>query len=255
MLITRQTPNTDITWSLSNKVFSVMNLGKVKIPKIFRSVTSGYSNKTARLLSTEVTSRPTCVDFWYQIIGNAECDLEVRTVGRNGIISIPYMVRNKDYGSEWLQAEVEVASTSVDYFRIAFEGHVRNNWQGYIALDDVKIENRACRPSGYCTFESTPILCTWYNVAGNRSAQFRLGWVPLIALCARKMTTSTGRMARARCLSSDWALPSTILSGTKTDTSYSSVGFAIAIDLCWIVGVKRAYELQIWSHLESKAIK
>ena len=92
------------------------------------------------------------------------------TKNANGVISQPIWVRTEDYGNEWHLAEVDIpvpVDESMDTFQIAFETRVKNNnWLGFIAIDDIKIENRTCRPSGFCTFESTPRLCTWKNIQG-----------------------------------------------------------------------------------------
>lgn len=86
-------------------------------------------------------------------------------MNKEGLISVPFWLRNQNYGDEWLLAEIDVASTS-DY-KVAFEGHiVRSGWFGYVALDDVKIQNRKCPPPGFCDFESLPRLCTWKNIEG-----------------------------------------------------------------------------------------
>lgn len=120
----------------------------------------------SRLLSPELSSQPKCVDFWYQIVGNEQCDLIVRTVSRDNVTSSPFFTRNKDYGSEWHLAEFDISSVATDFLRVALEGQVKSDWQGYVAIDDIKIENRQCRPPGFCTFEFTPRLCTWMNVEG-----------------------------------------------------------------------------------------
>lgn len=131
----------------------------------FSHISSSYaeSNEISRLISPDFPSKPTCVDFYYQIRGNDQCDLAIKTM-HNGLLSLPFWTRYRDYGDEWNLAEIEVSSVSTDDFKIVFEGQVKENWQGYIAIDDVKAEGRPCRPSGFCTFESTPRFCTWKNI-------------------------------------------------------------------------------------------
>ena len=65
---------------------------------------------------------------------------------------------------------VVVAKICVQKYQIAFEGVIGNSslsFQGDIAIDDIKIENRACPPIGFCDFESKQIFCSWSNIEGN----------------------------------------------------------------------------------------
>ena len=98
--------------------------------------------------------------------GNERCTLDILAIKENGQQSQSFWSRNKNYGNVWNIAEVTV--TSSEKYRIAFQGTTGPNWIGDIALDDVKIENRECAPSGYCDFESDDTFCTWANLKGSQ---------------------------------------------------------------------------------------
>lgn len=103
-----------------------------------------------------------CVQFYYHMRGNEKSSLDIIIVKESGSISQPYWSRYKNNGDVWNIAEVSIKT--MDKYKIGFQGTVGDNWIGDIAIDDVKIENRECYPSGYCDFESEESLCTWSNI-------------------------------------------------------------------------------------------
>ena len=102
-----------------------------------------------------------CLQFYFYIVGNSKCSLNVLTKTQNGFLSDILLTREKDYGDFWHLAEITL--TPKENFQVIFEGLTKNNWMGVIALDDVDIKKSSCLPSGYCNFEGSLLSCTWYN--------------------------------------------------------------------------------------------
>ena len=119
-------------------------------------------NDKARLIMPKKYRNAKCLNFYYHMWGDDIGSLNILTINDNGTRSDPVWKRNKDYGDEWFLAEVPL--TSPDNYQIAFEGVVGKSPYGDIAIDDVKVEDRQCPRSGFCDFETTPRLCTWYNI-------------------------------------------------------------------------------------------
>ena len=131
-------------------------------------------NQKARLLTPAIYSDKQCLEFYYHMWGNGKAVLNILTKSESGQLSLPIWSRNKNYGNKWNLGQVTIPApsslTSNQKYQIAFEGVIGNSslsFQGDIAIDDIKIENRACPPIGFCDFESKQIFCSWSNIEGN----------------------------------------------------------------------------------------
>ena len=100
--------------------------------------------------------------------GNGRATLNIVTKSSSGLLSLPLWSRNKNYEDRWNLGQVTIPSPSNDLFQIGFEGIIGNasfSFEGDIALDDIKIQDKECPQEGYCDFESVDqILCTWENI-------------------------------------------------------------------------------------------
>ncbi|RMZ97804.1 MAM and LDL-receptor class A domain-containing 2-like [Brachionus plicatilis] len=126
--------------------------------------TGVLSGSKAKLLTPLMEGAKKCLQFYYHMRGNEKCTLDIITVKESGSVSQPFWSRFKNNGNIWNVAEVSIKTT--ERYKIGFQGTVGDNWIGDIAIDDVKIEDRECAPSGFCDFESEDTLCTWSNVEG-----------------------------------------------------------------------------------------
>lgn len=106
--------------------------------------------------------------------GEGKSRLNIVTKSANGALSSPLWTRSKNYGNKWNLGQLTVVppdgSSVDDLYQIGFEGIIGNSsisFEGDIAIDDVKIEDRECPPEGFCDFESSSKrLCTWIQSQG-----------------------------------------------------------------------------------------
>ena len=132
-------------------------------------------NQIARLLTPQIYKNKQCLEFYYHMWGNGQSRLNVLTKSSTGSLSLPLWTRSKNYGNKWilgqLTVEPPIASSPDDLYQIAFEGVIGNStisYEGDIAIDDIKLEERECPPEGFCDFESSSQrLCTWINSQSN----------------------------------------------------------------------------------------
>lgn len=105
-----------------------------------------------------------CLEFYYHMWGDSRATLNIVTKSSTDVLSLPLWSRSKNYGDRWNFGQVTIPSSNVVY-QIGFEGIIGNGtftFEGDIAIDDVKIEEKECEPEGFCNFESNDqILCSW----------------------------------------------------------------------------------------------
>lgn len=107
-----------------------------------------------------------CLEFYYHMWGVGKSTLNILTKSASNKLSLPLWTRNKNYGDRWNLGQVQIPSSN-ELYQIGFEGIIGDhlfNFEGDVALDDVRIEEKDCQPEGFCDFESTSQpTCTWEN--------------------------------------------------------------------------------------------
>ena len=80
----------------------------------------------------------------------------------------PVWSKSGTQGNKWWNGLVQVSNNNT--YQIVFEGVRGSGYQGDIALDDVELQNTACRATVNCDFES-PVAqlkkCGWTDLVGD----------------------------------------------------------------------------------------
>ncbi|XP_033121015.1 MAM and LDL-receptor class A domain-containing protein 1-like [Anneissia japonica] len=97
-----------------------------------------------------------CIEWFYHMYGSTVNTLNVYMVKANGTVDVPAWSKANEQGNQWIPAQV--ATSEPGTYQIMFEGIVGSGVRGDIAIDDVRITDRACTPSlVQCDFEDQSI--------------------------------------------------------------------------------------------------
>jgi hypothetical protein len=98
---------------------------------------------TARFFSQDLdSSLPSCMHFWYTMYGNSVGTLNVKVARRSDGGNTTLWSLSGNQGQAWQQGSIKVPPQN-DSFQLIFEGVRGANWDGDIALDDIKFDNVA----------------------------------------------------------------------------------------------------------------
>nr|XP_042908894.1 MAM and LDL-receptor class A domain-containing protein 2 [Parasteatoda tepidariorum] len=102
-----------------------------------------------------------CVQFWFQLSGSDVRSLNIykRAVGAGIPQSALWSYGFKHGSNAWRMGQRTIDAQYVH--EIVFEATMDRGVNGFVALDDVVIRDRACPPPGSCDFEYD--LCSWQN--------------------------------------------------------------------------------------------
>ena len=114
------------------------------------SPTNSPVGRSARLISQQYPATTLCTQFWYKTNGNLQFSLKTFSFGvLSANTYFKFMGIN---GNQWALAQATINNPFA--FQLAFEALVNNlNTNGYILLDDIKINYKSCTQPASCNFE------------------------------------------------------------------------------------------------------
>ncbi|XP_077978860.1 MAM and LDL-receptor class A domain-containing protein 1-like [Glandiceps talaboti] len=135
------------------------------------------AGEVSHLYSPEVVpvSGSKCMKFWYHMYGQHVDALHVY-VETGPSLTTPVWTKTGTQGDIWLEGQIDI--TTLNRFKVVFEGVVGPSYQGDVAIDDVSIIDGDCPPSNtppssqLCTFESSTIC----NYTQDNSDTFDWTW-------------------------------------------------------------------------------
>ncbi|XP_035221345.1 MAM and LDL-receptor class A domain-containing protein 2-like [Stegodyphus dumicola] len=111
-----------------------------------------------------------CFSFWYHMYGRNTGELSISTFWVWGNYHVVKRRWRREYsqGNKWIYGEVFISSDR-DY-GIYISGHSSWGQENNIAIDDLKMVDRACTQTAICDFESS--FCGW-----NSTYKGSIGWI------------------------------------------------------------------------------
>ncbi len=103
-----------------------------------------------------------CLVFWYLMEGVGEASLRVHEdilLSSGDTATFDLWKKNSHEKDEWRFAQAEIRNTFFSY-SVVFEAYRKNNFTGYVGIDDVVIKKGKCSPAIDCDFEEYSI-CSW----------------------------------------------------------------------------------------------
>ena len=102
------------------------------------------------------------MQFWYLLEGTGTAELKVREryfrPSSSNVYEGPIWNTKSQANSQWRYTQARISNTYFNY-RIYFNA-LRNDFNGYIGIDDVEIKIGACKPAINCNFEDYT-TCSW----------------------------------------------------------------------------------------------
>ncbi|CAF0741635.1 unnamed protein product, partial [Brachionus calyciflorus] len=157
-------PSSDAQWQRQNG--QNVKYGQAPLNDVTLQNSYGYyayinSNYNGQL-STAILRSPslnyiqeTCLEFWYQLNGPINSGLTIAL--RNSNNRTELWKRLGNVADTWSHAYVRVPSNSTLNKWLEFEGDMSNIYDGYVAIDEVKLIIGQCPASQYCDFENEDI--------------------------------------------------------------------------------------------------
>lgn len=116
---------------------------------IYLEASGIHRGTTSRLISATVyPSGPSCLTFWYHMYGNDMGTLKVFIPTRDEDDQLWYKSGNQ--GNQWLQALVDIST--LDNYKIVFEGMCGSDIRSDIAVDDIIFISGPCSGIVLTTF-------------------------------------------------------------------------------------------------------
>ena len=144
-----------------NSVFGKAPLNDVTLQNsygYYAYIDSNYNGQlsTAILRSPDLNyAQDTCLDFWYQLNGPINSGLTVAL--KSTSTKIELWKRLGNVADTWSHAYVKVPSNLTITRWIEFEGDMANIYDGYVAIDEVKLIIGDCPTTQFCDFENEDI--------------------------------------------------------------------------------------------------
>ncbi|XP_058498690.1 MAM and LDL-receptor class A domain-containing protein 2 isoform X1 [Solea solea] len=98
-----------------------------------------------------------CVGFWYYMLGPSVSTLDLLVQTKSSEVLV--WTRRGTQNPEWMNAQVTISGN--DITKMMFVGRRKNDSQGFIAIDDIRVKDGACSDQNVCAFESS--LCGFEN--------------------------------------------------------------------------------------------
>ncbi|CAM1293483.1 Uncharacterised protein g746 [Pycnogonum litorale] len=121
-----------------------------------------FDDRMAVLKSSSAKAGEYCARFWYQMNGDAQLFVYTEQKSQNDATN--YHEIRSARGKFWKPFEFTLNTSQS--FQIDFEGHITRDHADWIAIDDVDLDQGACRQTGECEFKVD--LCTWANMYEKR---------------------------------------------------------------------------------------
>ena len=104
-------------------------------------------------------NQDTCLEFWYQMNGQVNSALSVSLLNKSNRLLI--WNRKSNIADTWSHAYVRVPNNLTNNW-LEFDGDVSNAYNGYIAIDEVRLIIGQCPTTQFCDFE-TPDICNYQH--------------------------------------------------------------------------------------------